>query len=172
MTMLIRAATASLFLAGLMAGGAAFAQEGNEPGREQWEEALDEPEADITEPLEQQAEQRAPTRPGELSSRPGTIAVLRGLDKVTARTRDFEVNVGESYTFGALQVSVQYCRRRPPEEPPEVFVFMQIDDRRSDGFGSGDEGTRLFSGWMFASNPALNALDHPVYDVWVIDCRS
>ncbi|MCC5981723.1 MAG: DUF2155 domain-containing protein [Oceanicaulis sp.] len=155
-----------------MAGASGHAQEGDEPGsREDWEEALDEPEADLTEPLEQLRERRA-TPPDELSSRPGTIAVLRGLDKVTARTRDFEVNVGESHTFGALEIAVQYCRRRPPEEPPEVFVFLQIDDRRTDGFGTGDEGVRLFSGWMFASNPALNPLDHPVYDVWVIDCRS
>ncbi|MGY6533394.1 DUF2155 domain-containing protein [Glycocaulis sp.] len=172
MTMLLRITLVSAFLACLLAGAPALAQEGDEPGsREDWEEALDEPEADLTDPLEQQRERRA-TRPDELSSRPGTVAVLRGLDKVTARTRDFEVNVGESYMFGALEVEVHYCRRRPPEEPPEVFVFMQIDDRRTDGFGTGDEGVRLFSGWMFASNPALNPLDHPVYDVWVIDCRS
>lgn len=160
---------ASLFLA-----SAAFAQEGDDPGsREDWEEALDEPETELAAALEQQQQQqRRTTRPGELSSRPGTVAVLRGLDKVTARTRDFEVIVGESYTFGALDIAVRYCRRRPPEEPPEVFAFLEINDGRTDGFGAGEDGLRLFSGWMFASNPALNALDHPVYDVWVIDCRS
>ena len=108
----------------------------------------------------------------ERSSQPGSVAILRCLDKVTARTRDFEAPVGETVEFGALGVTVQYCRRRPPEEPPEVFAFVQIDDRRTDGFGVEAEGERIFSGWMFASNPALNALEHPVYDVWVIDCRS
>lgn len=106
------------------------------------------------------------------SSRPGRVAVLRGLDKVTARTRDFEANVGEPVQFGALEITVQYCRKRPPEETPEVFVFMEVKDRRTDGFGIEAEGEKIFSGWMFASNPALHALEHPIYDVWVIDCRA
>ena len=106
------------------------------------------------------------------SSQPGSVAILRGLDKVTARTRDLEAPVGEEVEFGALAITVQYCRRRPPEEPPEVFAFLQVDDRRTDGFGAEIDGERIFSGWMFASNPALNPLEHPVYDVWVIDCRS
>ncbi|MEQ8405895.1 MAG: DUF2155 domain-containing protein [Oceanicaulis sp.] len=109
---------------------------------------------------------------GASTSRPGSVAILRGLDKVTARTRDFEAPVGETVAFGALDVTVRYCRKRPPEEPPEVFTFIQIDDRRTDGFGVETEGERIFSGWMFASNPALNPLEHPVYDVWVIDCRA
>ncbi|WP_429911628.1 DUF2155 domain-containing protein [Glycocaulis sp.] len=174
MTLLIRLLPICAFaLASLLLASAALAQEGDEPGSlEEWAEDIEEPDSDLTAPLEQQQEQRATRRADELSSRPGTIAVLRGLDKVTARTRDFEVNVGDSYTFGALDITVRYCRRRPPEEPPEVFVFLEINDQRTDGFGIGAEGERLFSGWMFASNPALNALDHPVYDVWVIDCRS
>jgi len=107
-----------------------------------------------------------------LSSQPGSLAVLRGLDKVTARTRDFEAPVGEAVDFGALEVTVRYCRKRPPEEPPEVFAYLEVLDRRTDGFGEETEGEEIFSGWMFASNPALNALEHPVYDVWVIDCRT
>lgn len=108
----------------------------------------------------------------ERSSSPGNTAILRGLDKVTARTRDFEAPIGEEVRFGALAITVQYCRKRPPEEPPEVFAFVEVEDRRTDGFGEEVDGERIFSGWMFASNPALNALEHPVYDVWVIDCRS
>lgn len=108
----------------------------------------------------------------ELTSEPGSVAVLRGLDKVTARTRDFEAPIGEEVRFGALSITVPYCRKRPPEEPPEVYAFLEIEDRRTDGFGVQAEGELMFSGWMFASNPALNALEHPVYDVWVIDCRS
>ena len=108
----------------------------------------------------------------ELTSEPGSVVVLRGLDKVTARTRDFEAPIGEEVRFGALSITVPYCRKRPPEEPPEVYAFLEFEDRRTDGFGVQAEGELMFSGWMFASNPALNALEHPVYDVWVIDCRS
>lgn len=128
-------------------------------------------------------------RPVELSSEPGSLAVLRGLDKVTARTADFEAPIGETVQFGGLEVTVQYCRRRPPEEPPEIFAFVQIDDPRAQTVAAyrqmgltpdsaapaeeeGEPSRWLFSGWMFGSNPALNALEHPVYDVWVIDCRS
>jgi len=108
----------------------------------------------------------------ELSSEPGSVAILRGLDKVTARTRDFESPIGEIAEFGTLEITVQYCRKRPPEETPEIFAFLEVDDQRTDGSGIQVEGEQIFSGWMFASNPALNALEHPVYDVWVIDCRS
>ncbi|HAQ34383.1 MAG: hypothetical protein CMF74_01945 [Maricaulis sp.] len=116
-----------------------------------------------------------PAEPGAreaLSSRPGTVLVLRGLDKVTARTEDFEIAIGETHVFGSLEITARYCRRRPPEETPEIFAFMQISDRRTDGFGSEDDSEQVFSGWMFGSNPALNPLEHPVYDVWVIDCRA
>ena len=120
-----------------------------------------------------EAEQVDPRQLGdyELSSEPGDVVVLRGLDKVTARTRDFEIAIGESYEFGALVVTAQYCRRRPPEETPETYAFLQIQDRRTDGFGVDTEGETIFSGWMFGSRPAQNPLEHPVYDVWVLDCR-
>ncbi|MEP3120762.1 MULTISPECIES: DUF2155 domain-containing protein [Alphaproteobacteria] len=108
----------------------------------------------------------------ELSSEPGSIVVLRGLDKVTARTRDFEITIGETVNFGALAITPHYCRRRPPEETPETYAFLEIRDRRTDGFGVDTDGEEIFSGWMFASRPAQNPLEHPVYDVWVIDCRA
>ena len=107
---------------------------------------------------------------GPLSSQPGSIVVLRGLDKVTARTRDFEVAIGDTVQFGALSITAQYCRKRPPEETPETYAFLQINDRRTDGFGVDVEGEQIFSGWMFASRPAQNPLEHAVYDVCVIDC--
>lgn len=108
----------------------------------------------------------------ELSSEPGSVVVLRGLDKVTARTRDFEVDIGDTVEFGALSITAQYCRRRPPEETPETYAFLQIADRRTDGFGVDTDGEQIFSGWMFASRPAQNPLEHAVYDVWVLDCRA
>jgi len=107
----------------------------------------------------------------ELSSQPGSTVVLRGLDKVTARTRDFEIPIGESVEFGALTITAQYCRKRPPEETPETYAFLQVVDRRTDGFGVDIDGEMVFSGWMFASRPAQNPLEHAIYDVWVLDCR-
>lgn len=109
----------------------------------------------------------------ELSSLPGNILVMRGLDKVTARTEDFEIRIGEEYRFGSLTILPRYCRERPPEETPEIFVFVEIFEHRPDTREIvEDNGDRIFSGWMFASNPALNPLEHPVYDVWPIDCRT
>lgn len=121
----------------------------------------------LDDPDQQVEEERGP-----LSSEPGDRVVLRGLDKVTARTRDFEIAIGEEASFGALTVRAQYCRKRPPEETPETYAFLQIIDRRTDGFGVDVEGETIFSGWMFASRPAQNPLEHPVYDIWVLDCLS
>ncbi len=106
-----------------------------------------------------------------LSSRPGAVAVMRGLDKISAETVDFNAKIGTLVQFGTLNITVNYCRKTPPEEQPEVYVFMNIKDRRTDGSGQESDGEEIFSGWMFASNPALNALEHPIYDVWVLDCK-
>ncbi len=106
-----------------------------------------------------------------LSSRVGTMAILRGLDKISAETRDFNAPIGETVQFGTLSISMNYCRKTPPEEQPEVYAFMGIKDRRTDGAGQESDGEEIFTGWMFASNPALNALEHSIYDVWVLDCK-
>lgn len=108
----------------------------------------------------------------EHSSAPGDTLVLRGLDKVTAETRDFEVGVGEEARFGSLTIAAHYCRKRPPEETPEVYALVEVFDRTTDGSGVETEPERIFSGWMFASSPALNPLEHPVYDVWPLDCKT
>lgn len=161
--------TALLAALALSASSIAFAQQAETRPAQDEEGSLDDvlsAREQDRRPAPQSRERQAPT------SRPGTVAILRGLDKVTARTRDFEAPVGETVAFGALDVTVRYCRKRPPEEPPEVFTFVQVADRRTDGFGVETEGERIFSGWMFASNPALNPLEHPVYDIWVMDCRA
>jgi len=93
-------------------------------------------------------------------------AVLQGLDKVTARITKLNVGVGKGIRFGSLLITVRGCDKRPPEEPPEVTVFLEIIDDKP-----GEAPEKLFSGFMFASSPALSAMEHPVYDVWVIDCR-
>jgi hypothetical protein len=94
------------------------------------------------------------------------VVELRGLDKVTARISSLELEIGKAGRFGTLEIVARTCSKRPPEEPPEVTAFLEVTEHRP-----GREAQRLFSGWMFASSPALNALEHPVYDVWVIDCR-
>ena len=94
--------------------------------------------------------------------------VLRGLDKITARITTITVPVDVEVSFRTLRIVARSCYKRPPEEPPEVSAFLQIFELRP-----GDpERRNLFSGWMFASSPALSALEHPVYDVWVIDCST
>lgn len=94
--------------------------------------------------------------------------LMGGLDKITARTFKFEAPVGVTVRFKKLLITARMCRVRPPEETPETSVFVEIAEAASE---SGHDLQRLFSGWMFASSPGLNALEHPVYDVWVIGCQ-
>jgi hypothetical protein len=104
---------------------------------------------------------------------PGTAIIVRALDKVTAQTQDYTVHIGETLKFGSLSIDAVHCEKRPPEELPETFAFLQIRDAVLDGNGQEtDEQETVFSGWMFASRPALSALDHGVYDVWVIGCKT
>ena len=95
-----------------------------------------------------------------------TGAVLQGLDKITARISTFDAPLGETVRFGSLQIVARACDKKPPEEPPESAAFLEIVDIRPDS-----PEVPLFTGWMFASSPAVSALEHPVYDVWVVDCR-
>ena len=97
----------------------------------------------------------------------GTAAVLQTLDKVTGRVRSLDAPVGESVELGPLTIRVRACRKRPPEDPPESAAFLEIAERKS-----AETVNEIFRGWMFASSPAVSALEHPVYDVWVIDCRT
>lgn len=94
------------------------------------------------------------------------VVVLRALDKITARITEIELPVGQEGRFGTLALTARYCRTRPPIEPPETFAYLEIDDLKRH-----DVRERVFEGWMVASSPALNALEHPVYDVWVINCK-
>lgn len=96
----------------------------------------------------------------------GPHAVLQGLDKVTARISTFPAPLGETVTFGSLRIVARTCKKRPPEEPPESAAYLEIEDIKP-----GEEPAKLFNGWMFASSPALSSLEHPVYDVWVTDCK-
>jgi hypothetical protein len=103
---------------------------------------------------------------GPVAAIEADVVVLQGLDKVTARTDTFEVPVGSAHRFGTLEITVHHCWKAPPEEPPENKAFLEIVDIRPDRAPK-----TVFTGWMFSSSPALNALEHPVYDVWVETCR-
>lgn len=92
-------------------------------------------------------------------------AVLRAIDKVTARISTITAPIDQPVRFGALEIIVRSCQDRPPTETPEDAAFLQIDEDRPDA-----PRKRIFSGWMFSSSPALNALEHPVYDIWVHAC--
>ena len=97
------------------------------------------------------------------------VAVLQGLDKVTARVSPVRATIGLPTYFGRLEIIARACRETPPTEPPESAAFLEI--RELPPASALDEPPRaLFSGWMFASSPAVAALEHPVYDVWVVDC--
>ena len=96
----------------------------------------------------------------------GKAVVLQGLDKVTARVSTFDAAIGDTVRFGSLKIVLRACDRTPPEEPPESTAYLDITDLRPGG-----APMDLFHGWMFASSPALNALEHPVYDVWVLECK-
>ncbi|MBK5910198.1 hypothetical protein CCR85_01655 [Rhodothalassium salexigens] len=106
---------------------------------------------------------------------PDTVTIARALDKVTAEITELRLPEDRTVVFGSLAITARHCKRTPPTEAPETYAFLQIDeiagdtvDRRADEPAS----QRLFSGWMMASSPALNALEHPVYDVWVLDCET
>ena len=96
---------------------------------------------------------------------PRPVAKLQGLDKVTARISTVTVPVGDSVVFGTLHITAQTCQEHPPTLAPESAAFLIIEDQPPD-----EAPRRIFDGWMFASSPALSAMEHPVYDIWVLDC--
>jgi hypothetical protein len=95
------------------------------------------------------------------------VAVLQGLDKVTARVSLLNAPIGVTIKFGTLEIIVRSCDKRPPEETPESAAFIDVWDVRP-----GELVSSVYRGWMFASSPALAAMEHPVYDVWVLDCKN
>lgn len=94
------------------------------------------------------------------------IAVFNGLDKITGITTTFEIAIGEEKRFGGLIVKPDACYSRPATEEPKTSSFVQVDEIEAD-----NARKRIFSGWMFAESPGLNAVEHPIYDVWLTGCR-
>jgi hypothetical protein len=122
----------------------------------------------------------APPQPANTAPQPGDevvvepppqrisnpTAVFAGLDKITGRIISFDVAIEETVQFGALQVTPRVCYSRPPTETPNTDSFVEVDEVTLQG-----EIKRIFTGWMFAASPGLHAVEHPIYDVWLTDCK-
>ncbi|MBA4749839.1 MAG: DUF2155 domain-containing protein [Alphaproteobacteria bacterium] len=91
---------------------------------------------------------------------------LRGLDKVTGHVQTLELSIGEEAKFGKLNITARQCRKSLPEDPPEALAFLEITET-----SKADEKLPVFTGWMFASAPSISAMEHPVYDVWLVGCE-
>jgi hypothetical protein len=94
------------------------------------------------------------------------VAVFSGLDKITGRIISFEAKIDETVQFGSLQVTPRVCYSRPPTEAPQTDSFAEVDEVQSD-----KQYKRIFSGWMYSASPGLHAVEHPIYDVWLTDCK-
>ena len=95
------------------------------------------------------------------------VAVFAALDKVTARISRLEIKLGDTVKFGALKIKPRTCYSRPPDQQPKTSTFVEVQELQLDS-----SEKKIFSGWMFAENPGLNAVEHPVYDVWLTECLS
>jgi hypothetical protein len=93
-------------------------------------------------------------------------AVFAGLDKITGRIIAFEVAIDETVQFGSLQITPRACYTRPLTEAPQTDGFVEVDE-----IVTNSEMKRIFSGWMFAASPGLHGVEHPIYDVWLTDCK-
>lgn len=95
------------------------------------------------------------------------LVILRGLDKITGRPANILAPIGVPVNFATMVITARYCYSTPQSEPPETTAFLQIEDHRPD-----QNAREVFSGWMLASSPSLNGLQHPLYDVWVMSCAT
>jgi hypothetical protein len=95
------------------------------------------------------------------------IAVFAALDKVTGRIRPLEIPINQTQQFGALKVTPRVCYTRPPTEAPHTSSFVEVDEVKLNG-----DVERIFTGWMFADSPGLHAVEHPVFDVWLTNCKT
>jgi hypothetical protein len=94
-------------------------------------------------------------------------ASFSGLDKITGRIINFEADIGETVQFGALRVKTDACYTRPATEAANTDAFVEVDEITLQG-----EVKRIFSGWMFAASPGLHGVEHPIYDIWLTDCKA
>jgi len=107
------------------------------------------------------------TAPAGATRLSNAVAVFSGIDKITGRITTFDVYIGETVQFGALQVTPRVCHSRDETEAPKTTTFVEVDEITLDR-----KIRRIFTGWMFADSPGLNAVEHPVYDVWLQSCKT
>jgi len=133
------------------------------------------------EPLPLQRQLRGPPAPGDAAPQGGNeviaeppaqkienkSALFSGLDKITGRIINFDAAIGETVQFGALQVTPRACYTRPATESANTDAFIEVDEVTLQG-----EVKRIFTGWVYASSPGLHAVEHPIYDVWLTDCKN
>ena len=124
------------------------------------------PENQAQNPLENVSSNQVVEQEGWIA---GSSVRLQTLDKITARIATMRMALRQPTRFGTLEITAYHCAYRPPEAPPETAAFLEIKDV---GYTDSTEATHetVFSGWMFASSPAISALEHPVYDVSVLAC--
>jgi hypothetical protein len=127
----------------------------NQPGQDQQDQSTGNPPAQ---------DQPAPAPKVQRVANP--VAEFTGVDKITGRIITFDVYINETVQFGALQVTPRVCYSRPGAEEPKTDSFVEVDEITLDR-----KIRRIFTGWMFAQSPGLNAVEHPVYDVWLKDCK-
>jgi hypothetical protein len=150
----VKALTLSLILI----SGAALAQSANVPVV-----------PGATAPVQPPAPAAAPTAQPSIAEQPqgGTVLTLRGLEKITGRPTNIVAPIGKPVKFATLTITARFCYSTPLSETPETAAFVQISDHRAD-----QSENPVFSGWMYASTPGLNGMEHPLYDVWVISCNN
>ena len=136
--------------------------------------------AAAVDPLPGQRQPRGTPQPADTSPQPGDevvaeppsqkiankSAMFSGLDKITGRIIAFDAAIGETVQFGALQVTPRVCYTRPPTDTPNTDAFIEVDEVTLQG-----DVKRIFTGWMFAASPGLHAVEHPIYDVWLTNCK-
>lgn len=105
--------------------------------------------------------------PSEAARVENPVAAFSGIDKITGRITNFDVYIGETVQFGALQVTPKVCYSRDDTEAQKITSFVEVDEITLDR-----KIRRIFTGWMFADSPGLNAVEHPVYDVWLTECKA
>jgi hypothetical protein len=139
---------------------------------------VDQVESEIGDKESEEAHLTPPPSSTELTSTPEDVdfeieknivtsgVTLQGLDKQTARVFIINAAVGQTIEFGTLKIMVQHCERAPLDDRQESVAFVRIIEAKTNS-----DQQKLFSGWMFSSSPALSALDHPTYDVWVKECK-
>ena len=109
----------------------------------------------------------AAAAPSEAARIENPVATFSGIDKITGRITSFDVYIGETVQFGALQVTPKVCYSRDDTEAQKITSFVEVDEITLDR-----KIRRIFTGWMFADSPGLNAVEHPVYDVWLVECKA